>query len=399
MKKIYSRFLYIAFLTPMILTNPTFSDASDQRAKRQQIATHRLAPSISSKNATSVFALKQRDFVIALAVDGGGIRGIVPAVLTAEIEQKLNMRLTQFIDIFGGTSAGSILISLLNTKNPKTGQPRTAAECVKLVDDIGNKIFSTPLSSLGALKRSVRTAGGMLGSKYSAKFLETFLQESFPNNLPINHSIKPLVIPTYDFTYSTAKVFTDADQTPLWQVVRASTAAPTLFKGIELQMKDAQGQITRHTMVDGGIAGAMSPDLFLYDQIRKKYRGKKIFFISLGTGRDVNKSGVRGKGMFAGSVPLVLKRTIISGLEAPIEMGKTILSSDENVEYHRIDVQLPKNCAYDVDNASAKNRACLKALATQIAKGVEFQNLLGRLQQIVRKQTLDLPTRASESTE
>lgn len=393
MKKIYTRLLALAFLTVS-----TFATAADQRGAHQRISSHRIA-SASQKSAPQIFALEDRDFVIALAVDGGGIRGIVPAVLTAEIEQKLNMRLAQFVDIFGGTSAGSILISLLNTNDPKTGQPRTAAECVQLVDDIGNKIFATPLSSLGALKRSVRTAGGMLGSKYSAKFLENFLQQSFPNNLPINQSIKPLVIPTYDFTYSAAKVFTNADQTPLWQVVRASTAAPTLFKGIELQMKDAKGQMTRHTMVDGGIAGAMSPDLFLYNQIRTKYRGKKIFFVSLGTGRDVNKSGVRGKGMFAGSVPLVLKRTIISGLEAPIEMGKTVLSADENVEYHRIDVQLPKNCAYDVDNASSTNRTCLKALAAQIAKGAEFQNLLNRLQQVVHQKTLDLPAREAESAE
>ena len=48
----------------------------------------------------------------------------------------------------------------------------------------------------------------------------------------------------------------------------------------------------RRTMIDGGIGGGMSPDLYLYDEVKKLYPGKKIFLVSLATGQDKNKSKI-----------------------------------------------------------------------------------------------------------
>src|SRR5260370_42076788 len=46
--------------------------------------------------------------VRALAIDGGGIRGILPALLGAEIEDRTGKRIAELFDFIVGTSTGSI---------------------------------------------------------------------------------------------------------------------------------------------------------------------------------------------------------------------------------------------------------------------------------------------------
>ena len=358
-----------------------------------QAGLHRTNNTPNSKNSTALLTtnknttqdaikltdknkVSNKDFVVVLAVDGGGIRGIVPAVMIKKIEEEFAHPVTEIFDAFGGTSAGSIAISILNTKDPATQRPYTGVNLVAFIQEIGKKIFARPL------KRTIRTVGGVAGSKYSAKPLEDFLKSKL-GETKISDSIKDLTIVAYDFTNKKTFLFTtgskklhDHDYT-LWETVRSSTAAPVLFKGHEMVIG---GQ--RRTMIDGGIGGGMSPDLYLFNEVRKKYPGKKIFFVSLATGQDKNKSKIRGKGVFAGSIPGVLEQTIIQGLEAPIEQGKMILSQDPNVEYHRIDVYLPPECAYPVDNPSPKNLQCLQEVAEDFSKKGPFINMINRLKSV-----------------
>lgn len=54
-----------------------------------------------------------------LSIDGGGIRGIIPAVILAELEKILqeesdnkNVHLSDYFDLIAGTSTGGILTCL-----------------------------------------------------------------------------------------------------------------------------------------------------------------------------------------------------------------------------------------------------------------------------------------------
>mgnify|MGYP001799178002 CR=1 FL=1 len=49
-----------------------------------------------------------------LSLDGGGIRGIIPAVLLAEIEKRTGKRIAQLFHLMAGTSTGGILALALN---------------------------------------------------------------------------------------------------------------------------------------------------------------------------------------------------------------------------------------------------------------------------------------------
>ena len=44
-----------------------------------------------------------------LSLDGGGIRGLIPALVLAEIKKTTNKKITDLFDIIAGTSTGGIL--------------------------------------------------------------------------------------------------------------------------------------------------------------------------------------------------------------------------------------------------------------------------------------------------
>jgi len=82
-----------------------------------------------------------------LAIDGGGIRGIIPARILAEIELRTKRNVSDIFKIFGGTSTGAIVASSLNipedsmfsygNKKPKY----TANDIVKIYTERGTEIF------------------------------------------------------------------------------------------------------------------------------------------------------------------------------------------------------------------------------------------------------------------
>ena len=59
---------------------------------------------------------EHKDTIKILSIDGGGIRGLIPALLLAEIEKNCG-QISQLFDFFAGTSTGGILTLLLNRPN------------------------------------------------------------------------------------------------------------------------------------------------------------------------------------------------------------------------------------------------------------------------------------------
>ncbi len=62
------------------------------------------------------------DVVKILAIDGGGIRGIIPATVLAEIERRTGARIADLFDLVAGTSTGGIL-ALGLVKPDSSGRP------------------------------------------------------------------------------------------------------------------------------------------------------------------------------------------------------------------------------------------------------------------------------------
>ena len=58
----------------------------------------------------------------ALAIDGGGIRGLIPALVLAEIERRTGRAMATMVDVIAGTSTGAIIACGLARPQPMSAQ-------------------------------------------------------------------------------------------------------------------------------------------------------------------------------------------------------------------------------------------------------------------------------------
>jgi hypothetical protein len=92
-----------------------------------------------------------------LSIDGGGIRGIIPAMVLAEIERRTGKLTSEVFDLVAGTSTGGIL-ALGLTKPGQGGKAQYSAETlIELYETEGGKIFD--LSGADLLRASSARVG------------------------------------------------------------------------------------------------------------------------------------------------------------------------------------------------------------------------------------------------
>ena len=238
-----------------------------------------------------------------LALDGGGIRGALTLGYLQKIEDTLraahgnkpDFRLSQYFDLIGGTSTGSIIASCLAIG-------MTVEDIKKMYFDLGGKIFAKKNKWWNIFKfKDVIRAG------YDAGPLEEALQAAFKNKdgsdillggdaiqtgLCIiskradTNSVWPLI------NHPGGKYFNSAEgknkDIPLWKAVRASAAAPSYFLP---QVIEVGGGLSTASFVDGGVSMANNPALQLILVATLKgfpfhweSGADKILLVSIGTG-------------------------------------------------------------------------------------------------------------------
>jgi patatin-like phospholipase/acyl hydrolase len=105
-----------------------------------------------------------------LCIDGGGIRGIIPALILQRIEERTGQQISDLFHMIAGTSTGGIQACAL-TAPTGNGTPRSAAEIVDLYREQGQRIFNSSFwHGFGSL-------GGLMDETYEADGLEEVLGE------------------------------------------------------------------------------------------------------------------------------------------------------------------------------------------------------------------------------
>ena len=106
-----------------------------------------------------------------LSIDGGGIRGIIPATILAELELQTGRQTAELFDLIAGTSTGGILA--LGLTAPAADGSRKpawrAGDLVDLYEREGRSIFHSDLV------HDVVSAGGLFDERYPAAGLEKAL--------------------------------------------------------------------------------------------------------------------------------------------------------------------------------------------------------------------------------
>src|SRR5512138_854795 len=136
-----------------------------------------------------------------LCVDGGGIRGLIPALVIAEIEKRLQSeagpqaRASDYFHMFGGTSTGGLVaLSLTAPDDQKPERPRVSADQLAgFYTEDGPGIFHR------SLWQRLRTLWGWLGPKYTLGPLEAAIERRL-GTTRIQHALRELIVTSYDMT-------------------------------------------------------------------------------------------------------------------------------------------------------------------------------------------------------
>lgn len=222
-----------------------------------------------------------------LSLDGGGIRGLLSALWLRELEKALGRPLGECFDLIAGTSTGAIQACALACG---LSAERLAALYLRDSEEIFPGLIGRVLARM---RRSV--SGLIDGPKYDGRGLDRILRQEF-RSAEDGHQflfgeLKPAVmVLSYDVSARDAVVFKSFRarhaQLPVWQVCRASCAAPTLFPPHELHWNES-GRPRTGVMVDGALV-ANNPAASALAEARRwlRERGerRRILLASFGTG-------------------------------------------------------------------------------------------------------------------
>ncbi|AYL98116.1 patatin-like phospholipase family protein [Mucilaginibacter celer] len=237
-----------------------------------------------------------------LSLDGGGIRGVITLEMLLELENKLraelnnpNLLLGDYFDYIGGTSTGAIIatglargmsVSALLNFYAKKGQAMfDKAFLLKKV-----KYFYNDGHLLQELKNTFGSGDIDLKSgEFKSLLLVVTMNRSTDSPWPISNN------PNAKYNHSGRS---DCNlRIPLYQLVRASTAAPAYFRPETLQWDPNDPEKT-FIFVDGGVTPYNNPAFLLYRMATQKPYGlnwktgeKNLLIVSVGTGAAVSTGG------------------------------------------------------------------------------------------------------------
>ncbi len=215
-----------------------------------------------------------------LSLDGGGIRGIIPALVLSEMEKQTGKAIADSFDLIAGTSTGGILA--LGLSKQKDGKIQYSAnDLANLYFDKGKDIFSR------SFWKGVSSVAGITDEKYSQEGIESVLKSYFEED-KISNSKTNTLISSYDIENREPLFFKSWEDEwkdiPIRLISRATSAAPTYF---EPAYFDING--TKRALIDGGVF-INNPAMSAYVEATKLFPEETDFMVvSIGTGELIRK--------------------------------------------------------------------------------------------------------------
>jgi patatin-like phospholipase/acyl hydrolase len=286
-----------------------------------------------------------------LSIDGGGIRGIIPALVLAEIERRSQKRIFELFDLIAGTSTGGILVCALCAPDPLP-----AEQLVGLYEEEGPHIFDR------SVWQRIRSAEGLLDEKYGAPALDRAL-ERFLSDKRLAATKPDLLVPAYNmaepgpYFFKSRKAREEGEDFPLSVVARATSAAPTYFEPFPL---DDQA------LVDGGVF-ATNPAMCAFAEVMRFQPTADIVLLSLGTGQRTRQrrfADVKDWGLVEWARPIL--DVVFDGVSDAVNYQLEHVLDEGH--YWRLQVEL-SDASDDLDDASEKNLRDLRAQAEQLISG------------------------------
>ncbi|MFH1923071.1 MAG: patatin-like phospholipase family protein [Planctomycetota bacterium] len=289
-----------------------------------------------------------------LSLDGGGIRGLIPAIWLDRLEKMLDRPLWRHFDLVAGTSTGAILACAV-------AAGIDTRRIIDLYSSEGHRVFPSPR----------RLARFFRGPKYDGRGLVAALDDVFDAACFGELNVKPTLVTTYD-TFTGKPVIFKSDR-PRHQkllvrdVCRASSAAPTYFPPHVLKVSGA-----KVPLIDGGVVANNPTACAIAEAVRASRRNAgdeengrclgNLLVASFGTGdvlRRISGREAQRWGTVRWAVPII--DVLFGASSDAVDYIARQLVPQKN--FFRF--QIPLDHEYErMDNASPENIDVLTHLAT-----------------------------------
>lgn len=231
-----------------------------------------------------------------LSLDGGGIRGVLTLEILLQLETQLKaalnkddpFRLSHYFDYIGGTSTGAIIAAGLSVG-------MSVQQLLQFYETKGEAMFDKAFLlkkvkyfyNEGPLVKELKSTFGtgdidLRSGAFQTLLLGVTMNRSTDSPWPISNNPNG--------KYNDPERSDCNLRIPLYQLVRASTAAPAYFRAETLQWDPHDPEKT-FVFVDGGVTPYNNPAFLLYRmatqkayQLNWKTGEKNLLIVSVGTG-------------------------------------------------------------------------------------------------------------------
>lgn len=234
---------------------------------------------------------KKRVFTV-LCIDGGGARGLIPARILKEIEDRTGKPIWQLFDIVAGTSTGSILGTALCIPHPEdpTRAKYKAEDLIHFYEKNLPEIFA---GTTFDMVRNMNNTGAIYNpAPLDAAFLRAF------EDIQLKDALANLVIPVADIEHNRPVYLEHYKDIPdaspekwstmkMRDAVRAACSAPIFFpaKAMATTPDTPEGlKSVMHHLIDGGLFSGNIPMDLMAQAKRMAPPDSEIIFVHLGTG-------------------------------------------------------------------------------------------------------------------
>ncbi|CAO5679371.1 MAG: hypothetical protein NEHIOOID_01041 [Holosporales bacterium] len=261
-----------------------------------------------------------------LCIDGGGVRGIIPAVFLQEIEKRVGRSINEFFDVFAGTSSGGLLATACSLKGSDEDLP---SALINFYKEESRKIFdcSCSFKCFSLFKKN----------KYSRDNLKAAFLNAFGNKT-LKDVQKRLFITAVNEKTQKLVIFDSKNKEHhphrLVDLCLATNAMPTYFPSVTLGGE---------SYVDGGML-ANNPSLEIFLRLKQEYPNRQINIISLGAGIARNlysyDCGILKRMSLNWITPTINMLFSAQSDSADKSLEQFACAANMKLSYHRLQVQL-----------------------------------------------------------
>lgn len=307
-----------------------------------------------------------------LCIDGGGIKGVFPSTILAEIEKQIDGNIYEYFDLISGTSTGGIIAIGL-------ALGLTAKDLLNFYETYGPDIFSGyKKSKSGILGNLNKFKPSLNGTLYNSAKLENALRIVF-DGYRIGDCKTRIMIPSVNITAGMVHVYKTSHheslrtdyKVPVVDVALATSAAPVYLQ--------AHKGRDRNIYIDGGIGANNPSGMAVIEGITKcGWNKEDIKLLSIGCLEtsmkiDADKAKIAGRQFLNPSIVTDLFMNIESQYSSGIAQ---LLLGPGNDRYLRIN-HTDTERIFDMDGATKKLIDNMVGKASEIAR-YKINQLLGQ---------------------